>query len=231
MAIRKRTRIWLVGAVAAVVLVAGGGYALFAWQAGGGPPPVSLSSESPSGDPTAPAGSLDGAWAVATDSFVGYRVREKLGFLPAPSDAVGRTTAVTGSLTISGLNVTGVDVTADLTQLASDRSLRDERMHTIGLESDRFPQAGFQLDAPIAFDSKPASGQTVETTATGTLTLHGVTKDVSLPIQARWTADRIEVIGSLDIQFADYDITPPNIGGFVTVQDHGTMEFQLFFTP
>jgi polyisoprenoid-binding protein YceI len=69
----------------------------------------------------------------------------------------------------------------------------------------------------------------VKTIATGTLTLHGVTRDVAVPVQARWTADRIEVVGSLPIRFADYGIQTPNIGGFVTVEDQGTMEFQLFF--
>jgi hypothetical protein len=37
------------------------------------------------------------------------------------------------------------------------------------------------------------------------------------------------VVGSLPILMADYDITPPNVGGFVSVEDHGTMEFQLVF--
>ncbi len=50
-------------------------------------------------------------------SFVGYRVREKLASLPAPNEAVGRTSDVTGSLTVTGLDVNPVEVTADLTTL------------------------------------------------------------------------------------------------------------------
>jgi hypothetical protein len=40
------------------------------------------------------ASQIAGTWAVSTGSEVGYRVREKLAFLPAQSDAVGRTSKV-----------------------------------------------------------------------------------------------------------------------------------------
>jgi hypothetical protein len=36
------------------------------------------------------------------------------------------------------------------------------------------------------------------------------------------------VAGSLPIQFADYDISTPTTF-LATVEDHGTMEFHLFF--
>ena len=39
----------------------------------------------------------------------------------------------------------------------------------------------------------------------------------------------VQVVGELPIRFVDYGITPPNIGGFVTVAGDGTMELQLFF--
>ena len=37
----------------------------------------------------------------------------------------------------------------------------------------------------------------------------------------------IQVLGSLDFPFSDYEINAPNIGGFVAVEDHGTLEFQV----
>src|SRR5690348_16066521 len=172
----------------------------------------------------------DGVWhVVPAESFVGYRVREKLAFLPAPSDAVGRTSAVEGTMTIDGTTVKAVDVSADLRQLTSDRSMRDARMHTIGLQSDQFPTARFVLTSPITFGSVPAEGTVVTKTATGNLTLHGVTKQVTVETQAKWTSGGVEVVGSLVVRFADFDITTPTIGGFVSVNDLGTMEFDLAF--
>ena len=230
-------RRWAVVIAASVVVLLGGAYAIFAFVAGGDtPPPVALSSPSPSsgGSSTGATASGDpaGAWTLDPEaSFVGYRVREQLASLPAPSDAVGRTTAVTGTLAIDGLEISAVDVTADLTQLRSDESRRDDRIRTSGLETDAFPEATFSLTEPIVFETEPADGETVEATATGDLTLHGVTRSVEIPIQARRTGDTIEVVGSLDIAFADYDITAPSFGGFVTVEDHGTIELQLSFVP
>ncbi len=231
----KRGRITIVAVVAAV-LVAGGAYAAFALFAGGdSPAPVSISpgasTGSGSSDASLTRAQFQGTWKADQDgSFVGYRVREQLGFLPAPSDAVGRTSAVTGNLTVNGLSITAVKVTADLTQLQSDRSMRDERMRTIGLETDQFPQATFELTSPIMLSKVPAAGEVVTVTALGRLTLHGTTRDVTMKMKGTLANGRIEVVGSLPVAFADYGIQPPNVGGFVTVQDHGTMEFKLFFS-
>ena len=141
---------------------------------------------------------------------------------------MGRTTAVDGELDIKGLKITKVDVTADLTQLTSDRSMRDERIHTIGLETDAFPEATFTLTDPITFEAQPKDGETITAGATGELTLHGVTNTLCVPVQATVTGDTIEVVGSVDVVFADYGMQAPNFG-FVTTEDHGTIELQLDF--
>jgi hypothetical protein len=52
---------------------------------------------------------------------------------------------------------------------------------------------------------------------------------VTLPLEGRWDGETVQVIGKIPIKFADYNITPPNIGGFVTVADNGRMEIQLIF--
>ncbi len=59
-------------------------------------------------------------------------------------------------------------------------------------------------------DKIPAEGAKTSVDATGTLTLHGVTKDVTIPLQAERTGDTIAVTGQLDIPFADYDIQKPH---------------------
>ncbi len=225
-------------AIGVLVVIAGAGYAAFSAMAGGGPAAVSLSagaevSCTSTGAVQVPGGSsasgrLDGTWKLGGQSFVGYRVREQLAILPAPSDAVGRTTAVDGELDISGLEISKVDVTADLTQLTSDRSMRDERIHSIGLETDAFPEATFSLSDPITFEAQPVDGETISAGATGELTLHGVTNTVCVPVEATLTHNSIQVRGSVGVVFSDYDIQAPNFG-FVTTEDHGTIEFQLNF--
>lgn len=232
--ISRRTK-WLAAGVVAVVVVAAAGYAIFALQSSGGPAPVSLGSLSPGAIASGAIDSTDtrtsGTWTVdGSQSFVGYRVREKLAFLPAPSDAVGRTSAVTGTMSIDGNAVTAVRMSADLTRLKSDEARRDEHMADMGLETDRFPTATFTLTSPITFDHKPKQGEAVKALAAGDFTLHGVTKRITIPIQARSDGTTIEVVTSFPVLFSDYSITPPDFGGFVTVQDNGTVEMKLIFT-
>jgi polyisoprenoid-binding protein YceI len=222
-------------ALVGVVVLAVGAYAVFAFVSGGGEDPVSI-GDVPAGDGTTAGaeafdGGFDGTWAlVAGDSFVGYRVREQLAFLPAPNDATGRSSAVEGTMEIDGLEILTTSVTADLTQLESDESRRDDAIRTNGLESSSFPTATFELTEPIAFDEQPAEGEVVTVDATGNLTLHGVTREVTFPLEGRWEGGQIAVVGSLEVAFSDYDITPPSIGP-ATVEDHGTIELQLVFVP
>ncbi|MFZ4516671.1 MAG: YceI family protein, partial [Acidimicrobiia bacterium] len=144
-------------------------------------------------------------------------------------EAVGRTNTVTGTMTIVGTRVATVSVTADLQALRSDETRRDNKLRTSGLETEKFPTATFALRSPI--DLPGTSPANVETTATGTLTLHGVTKPVTVSLEATRSGDRIVVVGSAPIVLSDYGIDPPNIGGFVSVDNRGTMEFKVYFVP
>jgi polyisoprenoid-binding protein YceI len=148
-----------------------------------------------------------------------------------------RTPAVTGSLTLSGTQVSKVSVKVDLTRLESKDDQppgvpgvgnRLNSLRFAGLELSQFPDATFALSSPITLSAAPKVGETVSSSAKGKLTLHGVTKEVTIPIKARWNGSIIDVNGSLPIQLADYSITPPE-RPFVSVTDHGTMEFDLTF--
>jgi hypothetical protein len=50
-------------------------------------------------------------------------------------------------------------------------------------------------------------------------------KTVDIAAKAQLNGSVIQVLGSLDFPFSDYAINAPNIGGFVAVEDHGTLEF------
>src|SRR5262249_52612725 len=105
----------------------------------------------------------------------------------------------------------------------------DNKMKTDGLQTNQFPTATFVLTEPIHLKAPPAKGAKVTADATGDLTLHGVTKRVTLPLEGRWDGETVQVVGKIPITFADYGISPPNIGGFVSVADKGRMELELNF--
>lgn len=169
-------------------------------------------------------GDLAGTWSAAAGSEAGYRVREKLANLPAQSDAVGRTADVTGTVVIDEASVSAASFEVQLATLASDEERRDDRVRDT-LQTDQFPTATFELTEPIDLADPGAATATVD--AVGDLTIHGVTKSVTIPIEAARNGDQLELVGAVTFPMADFGITPPSIGGFVTVEDDATLEFKI----
>jgi polyisoprenoid-binding protein YceI len=177
---------------------------------------------------------IAGTWTIVEGSEAGYRVREQLASLPAESDAVGRTSDVTGSITLvdagDGAQLTEGSIQVDTTTIASDESRRDARMRNEGLQTEQFPKAIFTVTEPVDIPVAALDGSATDVTLSGELTLHGVTKSVQIPAQAQLVDGRIQVAGSLPIVLADYGITPPNVGGFIiSIADQGALEFLVVF--
>jgi polyisoprenoid-binding protein YceI len=190
-------------------------------------------SETP-GAPAATDGDVAGTWTVAEGSQAGYRVREQLASLSAESDAVGRTSEITGSITVESdgttTTLTEGSLAVDTTTLASDEDRRDNRLRTEGLQTDSFPTATFALTEPVEVPAAAVSGTATDLTLVGDLTLHGVTNSVSIPAQAQLVDGTIQVQGSITFPLADYDIVAPNVGGFIiSIADEGTLEFLVAF--
>ncbi|MYI83602.1 MAG: YceI family protein, partial [Chloroflexi bacterium] len=180
--------------------------------------------------PARPEGELTGVWTLSErgESFAGFRVREELVGIGAFT-AVGRTSAVTASLEFDGSSITAVSVEVDMTQLTTDDSRRDRALRGRGIETNRFPTSTFVLAEPIAIEAVPAEGATISATAIGDLTLHGVTRRVEIALEGQLTDGLVVVVGSLEIEFDDYDIVAPTAPIVVSVEDRGIMEFQLVF--
>ena len=136
---------------------------------------------------------------------------------------------MSGSLTIEGTTITKVEIAADLTTLQSDSDNRDRQLGRQALETATFPNGTFVLTDPIDLGRLPAEGEVVEVTAAGDLTLHGVTKSVQIPLQARLGAGRIAVAGSLTIAFSDFAIERPQALVVLSVADTAVMEMLIHF--
>jgi len=192
-------------------------------------PTPAITEPGATADPATATG--DGqTWAiVAGESEADYYVGETLAAIGVPSTANGKTSDIRGTfyLTADG---TALDTsktsqfTVDLTTLASDEDRRDNRVQQ-ALETGSFPTATFTATSISGLDaSSIAEGATVTFNLNGTFELHGVTKDVTWTVEATREQNVISAIANLDFLFADYDISPPQIGGFVSVQDHGTLQ-------
>lgn len=244
-------RVLVIGLVLAVAVVGGG----IAWWLlrDDAPAEVSIDQavaqvtttqavESPT--TTAPPGEvagvdgLDGVWNVdttvgefsyenSTGTFVGFRVREELAGI-GEIDAVGRTPEVTGTLSIEGTTVTGVDIVADLAALTTDDSRRDGKVRG-ALGTEEFPTASFRLTDPIELGDDAATGGRASVQANGELTIRDITLPVELPLEAQRVDDVIVVVGSLRIEFADYGVKVPSAPIVLSADEFGDIELQLFF--
>lgn len=169
---------------------------------------------------------LIGDWSVADGSEAGYRVDEVLNGTDVT--VTGRTDDVTGSFTIddTGLTLEAAELTVDVASIETDSSNRDEYFRGEALRTDEFPEATFVLSDPVTLESAPASGDIVQTEATGELTIAGQTQTVTAEIEVRSDGETAEIAGSIPITFSDFGVEAPNLG-FVSVEDSGAVEFQL----
>ena len=214
-------------AVVAVVLAVGGPFVYINYLQGDVPDRLEATTAT-TGGATADAGaSLDGTWTASSGSQAGYRVKEVL--FGQDTEAVGRTSAVTGELTLSGSEVASGSFTVDLTRVTSDEERRDSQFQGRIMETATYPTATFELAEPITLAALPADGGTVTTSATGTLTLHGTTRQVTVDVAGQRIGDTVQASGSIPVTFADYDIASPSFGP-VTTEDSGEIEFLLALT-
>ncbi|WDV55908.1 YceI family protein [Streptomyces coeruleorubidus] len=229
----RRWKRWLIVGAAAALVGAGGPYVYINYIQDG--PAAALSLESPPAAPESTSGSgdqagqsVEGSWRVGNGSQAGYRVDEVL--FGQNTTAVGRTDQVTGELEIEGTRAVSGTFTVDLASVRSDSDQRDSQFRGRVMNTERYPSATFELTEPVDFGSVPDVNEQVTGEATGNLTVHGETNPVTFDLNAQRTAGGFRANGSIPITFADYGIDAPNFGG-ITVEDEGTVEFLLAFTP
>ncbi|MDW3220143.1 MAG: YceI family protein [Acidimicrobiales bacterium] len=187
------------------------------------------------GDGPVPTG-IDGVWAVddeigtfdfetASGSFAGFRVAEELTI--GETTAVGRSGGVTGSVTIDDGQLVGADVTVDMTSIVSNDPRRESAIRR-AINASEFPTATFTFDGGVDVSAIEPGGDPQSFTVEGELTVGGVTNPVTFAIDANVRDDGFGVIvGSTELVWEDFDITPPSASIVVSVADEGTVEFQL----
>ena len=66
-------------------------------------------------------------------------------------------------------------------------------------------------------------------TVPGELTIHGVSIPVEAEMEAQVVGDVVVVVGRLPLDFTEFGITMPRAPIVVSVEDAGSLEWQLFF--
>ncbi len=217
---------WLIGGAVVVVLLAAvlaGPWIYGEFIAEDDAPAASVSTQG-----ARPAsGSVDGQWIVsagegANETAAGYTVSEILN--GARVTVVGTTDRVTGAVSISDQKMTAAEVVVQVADIATDNSGRDGQFRGNVMNAAAYPTATFTLAAPVDLASLPADGTAATVPVTGTLTLRGQARPVTVDVKVLHSGDTLVASGNIPVTWSDYGITPPSLG-FVTVDDHGTVDF------
>jgi polyisoprenoid-binding protein YceI len=144
-------------------------------------------------------------------------------------DFVGTTDAVSGEMT-GGASLTDVQgwVEAPVRSLTTSNGHRDRDLNK-SMESDKYPAIRFDLKsvsaAAGAMDSTPV-------TLDGALTLHGVSRDVSLPGYVRREGERLRVRTDFPVVLTDYKIGGlSKMLGMLKMDEHITVHVNVVFAP
>jgi polyisoprenoid-binding protein YceI len=223
-AVASRRRTWW---------IVGGALALLALGLGLGPLLYAASQEDAAAAPTVQAQpsaaelvpDTDGTWTVAPGSSAGYRVDEVLN--GADVTVAGTTDQVGGQVVIEGGDLSTAEVTVDVASVTTDSGRRDGYFRDNVMDVGTHPTATFTVRGPV--DLPELSGTPVTVPVTGDLTLRGTTRQVQAELAVVRTAEGVDVSGAVPVVFADFGITPPNLG-FVRVEDRGQVEFLLRLT-
>ena len=210
---------WLLGSLAGllVLVVAAAGLAIKLAPA---PPPLTL----PPATVSTPAGPLAGTWTVAAGSVAGFRVRESAAGLG--NDTAGRTRAISGTLVVAGGRVTRATLHIGLAALRVNGKVQPQFVTSLGVRT--FPDATFTLTRPVALPAGFSSGRTFHGAAAGRLTLHGVTRPVTVTLSARRDGRTRAAVATITVPFSRWRITGPRGYGFLgSLASKGTAEMLL----
>jgi polyisoprenoid-binding protein YceI len=228
----RRLRRWIIaGVVVVVVLAVGGPYVYIHFIEGPAPaklvlPKGGAAAGSSSTGATVDLSKLAGTWNVGAGSVAGYRVQEVL--IGQNSTAVGRTSEIWGSVALAGKSVTKATFTVNMASVVSDQSERNAQFDGRIMDVSDYPTAKLVLSDPISLASGLVTDGSKQYTATGSLTMHGVTKSVTFPVSVEVASGAaVYVLADVPIVFADWDISNPSVGGFVTTKSTGTLEVLL----
>jgi polyisoprenoid-binding protein YceI len=238
----KPASMWLAGLTIGVALLAGTLACKAAAQAQGGPPPggppsgqtgpVGPGGRGPGGRPQTPPKPFPLTLTITDGSTASYRVREQLAGISFPSDAVGTSTALTGTIVFNkdgSIDSSASKLSFDLRTLKSDQPMRDGFIQNRTLQSDQYPMADF-VPKKIEGMPNPLTGQ-LGFQLSGDMTIHGVTAPVMWQGIATVDSNGGLVAGraNTDFKFETFGLTPPQLARLMSVNDSIGLEIEVRF--
>jgi polyisoprenoid-binding protein YceI len=164
-------------------------------------------------------------------SQASYHAHEQLVGKTLPSEAVGTSPGVSGSLVLQADGAIAAEqstITVDLTKLKSDESRRDNFIQRDTLQTSQFPTATFVAQSVTGLPTPlPTSGQATFQLL-GDLTVHGVTRPVTWQVTAQFADASVSGSATTSVNITDFGMTPPRAGPVLSIED--ALNLELAFT-
>ena len=174
---------------------------------------------------------IDGEWSVVQGAppnltAAGFTFDE---VLPNERKSTsGSTQTVTGDLIVEEGTLTAGEVVVDLTNITTDRDVRDVNVRRKLLMTEEFPEATFLVTEPADVSHLPEDGSADIVELTGDLTIKGNTHEVTHVFDAVRDGDRLIVSGDIPIDRNDYGVESPEMIA-ASIADEGEVNVLLVF--
>ncbi len=212
---------------------------------GQAPTPTTVANQDPANTmPAASTGSVAGGTAagpetggsaivyslVPAQSSADYRVQEQLANINFPTQAIGKTSAVSGNLAIQpdGTIVQGQSkFVVDVSSIQSDKSMRDRFVAGNVLQTDQYPQVVFVPTSVSGLSGALPQSGNVTFQLTGNLTIRDVTKPVTWQVNATVQGNQVTGQATTSFKFEDFNLSQPRVPVVLSVQDNITLEMNF----
>lgn len=169
---------------------------------------------------------------VPEKSEAQYAVREQLARLNFPSDAIGKTKSISGSVTLNSdgsIDSANSKITVDLTTLQTDSSMRDGFVSRSVLQTNKYPSAVF---IPTQISGLPATipqAGNIIFKVIGNMTIHGVTKPLTWDVTGSVNNGEATGTATTSFTFEDFGMTQPQVPVVLSVVDKITLTVNVVF--
>lgn len=157
-----------------------------------------------------------------------------LGFAGHEQDVVAGTFRGTVNVNPEQIGQSSVDITVDAASLrvtASGESAKDVQAKMLGpkcLDVARFPSIRF-VSKKVTADHGPAGVR--DLSIRGDLTLHGVTREITLLVRLELEPDSMRATGATTLLQKDFGINPISIAGVVKVKNELALRWRFVGRP
>jgi len=167
---------------------------------------------------------------LSEESSASYQITEKFADIASMVSAIGVTHLIEGEVKLNQDLIPlpgGARAQVDLRNLRTDDPKRDENLANRWLVTNEFPFANFTSTTIEGFPAEVKAGENIQFTLKGDLTIRDTTRPVAFDVHAIWQEGMITGDAETQILMTDFGIDPPNLLGFVKVEDEVRLQIHL----